>query len=115
MAHFKNTASNLWRDDYGLFGLFSIVSAFFRILYGVIMILFWSLPTRLNLTGIQVLTRFFTAFYVLDLLLIIGQVIARCVYLILEGSYNWKMKEHRPLKIDSSSQSLSKPGNAKGY
>lgn len=71
LAHFKNTASNLWRDDYGLFGLFSLASAFFRVLYGILMILFWSLPTRLNLTGIQVMTRFFAAFYVLDLVLII--------------------------------------------
>lgn len=72
LAHFKNTGSNLWRDDYGLFGLFSLVSVFFRILYAIVMILFWSLPTKLNLRGIQVLTRFFAAFYVMDLLLIIG-------------------------------------------
>lgn len=71
LAHFKNMSQNLWRDDYGLFGLFSLSSTFFRILYGILMVLFWSLPTRLNLTGIQVMTRFFAAFYILDLVLIV--------------------------------------------
>jgi hypothetical protein len=71
LAHFKNMSQNLWRDDYGLFGLLSMSSTFFRILYGILMVLFWSLPTRLNLTGIQVMTRFFAAFYILDLVLIV--------------------------------------------
>ena len=114
-AHFKNTASNLWRADYSLFGLLNMVASGFRILYGILMILFWSLPTRLNLSGIKVMTGFFAAFYLLDLVAIILQVIARCVYLTLEASYKLRLKEFRPLKIETSSKGPVRNSAKSGY
>lgn len=115
LAHLKNTASNAWRGDYRLIGILSSISTSFRLLYGIIMILFYSMPRTLKLDGVRVLTRLFALFYGLDLITIALQVIARCVYLNLEASYKYELREFRPLKIDSSCKCSNSDSTANGY
>lgn len=75
------------------------MSAFSRLVCGILMIIIYASPKSLKLTGIKVLTWLFFSFYLLDLITIVGTVIARWVYLVLESDHEVFLKERKPIKL----------------
>lgn len=103
-SYTKNLSNNEWREDFGLFTFLKINGAFCRIMCGLIMLIMWILPKVLTLFWIKILTWVFVFFYLLDLLLIIGESIARYIYLILESDNKVKLKEYKPIKLSAAKE-----------
>lgn len=113
VAYLKNLSNNEWRDDFSLFTFFKIIGTCCRILSSLILIFLWLLPETLTLLWIKILTWAFVLFYQLDLLLIIGELLSRFIYLVLESRGDVRFKEYKPIRL--SIVKKAKPQKRKGY
>jgi hypothetical protein len=102
VSYMKNLSNNEWREDLGLFNFFKLNGAACRVICGIILVVMWSFPQLLTLIWIKIFTWIFVVFYLLDLLLIVGEVISRYVYLILESGGKRRFKEYKPIRLSAS-------------
>jgi hypothetical protein len=118
IAYLKNISNNEWREDFSLFNFFKFIGTFCRIVCGLVLLTMWILPETLTLFWIKMLTWLFVGFYQLDLLMIIGEVLSRVIYLVLESQGDVKFKEYKPIRLTMAKEKYiprAQRGKKDGY